>query len=121
MNVESQITTLKEHNLTLVHYRLFFHFCSFIVSLFRNKKAIILLNKFAPHNKTYIMRSRYSIPSFSLDLKRFSFTTIASKLLNSFICIKIIDMNYSLDYLKKYNIDLFDKYYHYFYASHPLA
>ena len=121
IDVESQIILLKKYNLVLIHYRLFYHFCTFTINLLKYNKGEALISKFNTNNtQSHNLRNRFCLPNFHSNIKKFSYITIATKLLNAFINIKIINSNFSFVYLQKNLITLFDKHFHYFYDYNPL-
>ena len=114
LNVNMKIKVQQQHNLYLLHHRLFLHYCSFIINIFKNNKATSILGLFNTKNTneiTYNLRCKLSLPVFSTNVKQFSFLYISTKLINAFIFNKIFINNYSKKYLYDNFISLFDKYY----------
>jgi hypothetical protein len=96
-----QFNKLKEINLLPFNYRQFYHFATFTFSLtVTNKRKLALKDRIIrnTNNKIHTIKTRrsYAIPLYIADIKKYSFTSIASKLLNSLKNYKIRELNNNL-------------------------
>ena len=88
--------------------------------VFKYNKATELLKMFVKLNKSnYSIRNKFECIKFKTNLKKFSFISISTKLLNAYIFTKIFMENYKTKYLIEHLSTLFDKYCYYFYDRDP--
>ena len=75
---------LAKFNILPLKYRLFFHFCTFSFNLFENNNIFTTKNDNYTKNP-YQTRKNYRENLFKTNYGKYSFLTISTKLLNSFI------------------------------------
>ena len=83
--LEKQICLLKVVNVSPLILRFFIHYCIFIFKLFTKNNTPSIHKFFNKNQCTMSIRNHYSINRFNTDYKKFSFSIIATKLLNEFI------------------------------------
>jgi hypothetical protein len=120
INLQEQIILLAKFNLHFLHHRLFIHFCKFIIQLFRNNRATVLLNKFLKNKHKYeSLRNTYTVPSFKTKLKQYSFVNIGVKLINGCLNEYVFKNNFSNSFIDNNYDYLFDKFSTFFYERDP--
>jgi hypothetical protein len=80
-----QLNLLKPFNILPIQLRLFFHFNSFLFSILsfnNNSRLVKYIYNFKQKNN-YNLRSQFIIPKINHQIKRFSFSVISIKILNS--------------------------------------
>ena len=81
----NQLNLLKPVNVSPLILRLFIHYCIFTFKLFTNNNTPSIHQFFSKNQLSMTIRNHYSIKRFKTDQKKFSFSVIAAKLLNTFI------------------------------------
>jgi hypothetical protein len=85
MQLHTQQSLLKHVNVSPLILRLFNHYCIFVFKLFTLNNTPSIHKFFHKNQFTMAIRNHYSIKAFKTDQKKFSFSIIATKLLNEFI------------------------------------
>ena len=93
---------LKKFKIFPLKYRLFFHFCTFLFNLCKNKN-ILYKNNFIKNPRS--TRAMFMENQFKTDFGKFSFTTIATKILNKFLATHL-DLGSSTTFKKFLRLDL---------------
>ena len=76
---KDEFTFLSKFNIFPLKYRLFFHFCTFLFNLFKNNN--IFTTKDNNYKKINALQGIFIVTNYG----KYSFLTISTKLLNSFI------------------------------------
>ena len=73
-------------NILPLGYRRFIQFCSFVYFIFftNNKLCNSLKKRLNTNDRVYASRRSWALPVFQTDIKKYSFITISSKLMNYF-------------------------------------
>ena len=109
-DVDYQVKIFKPFGIQPLKLRLFSHYCLFLSNIIKFKRAVSLigfLNSIRA-SSAYNLRTKFITPNLRTELKRLSFISISSKLLNLFLYNNIIIKNFdttflTLNLLKLYN------------------
>ena len=109
-DVDYQVKIFKSFGIQPLKLRLFSHYCLFLSNIIKFKRAVSLigfLNSIRA-SSAYNLRTKFITPNLRTELKRLSFISISSKLLNLFLYNNIIIKNFdttflTLNLLKLYN------------------
>jgi hypothetical protein len=88
LTLEQQHGILRPFKILPLYYRQFFRFCIFLFKLKRKNSPILTLKE-----NTFCTRSRFILPTFYTHFKRFAFCTISTRLLNSFMDEKHLNLS----------------------------
>ena len=101
-DIDSFSILKKKFNIFPLKYRLFFHFCTFLFNLCKSNN-IFYKNNFIRNSRN--TRAVFMENQFKTDFGKFSFTTIATKILNKFLTTHL-DLGSSTTFKNFLRLDL---------------
>jgi len=117
LNICQQLSLLKPFKILPFQMRLFRHFCFFLHSLIRNGKAKSLIFKTGrKYERNIKLRNNYDVPGFNLLIRKFTFSRVAPKILNSFLdSLLNLSKNSLTSFFDSNMLNLFDKHFYSFF------